>query len=326
MTVSRRTILKHAALPLIPFAQRAKSDTVWPEKPIRIIVGYPAGQNADITARTYGTHISRVLGQPIFIENRPGANGLLGAQLARNSRPDGYTWLWGGSGPLAINPALYRNAQYDPVRDFKAVCLTSRGPLYLIAHPSFAANNFKELVALARRKPGEVDYATAGNGSTAHLAMKLLEAEAGLKLNHIPYKGSPAALNDLSGGQIGLMMEAGASSTTFMKSGRVKALGMTGRQRSTAAPSVPTIAEQGLAGFEAYAWNGIVVPANTSVEIVNRIAAATSKALETSTLRDELAAQGTQQAWMPPAEFENFLMNEVKKWAKAVKLSGAQLD
>lgn len=330
MGLSRRHLICGAAASAastLANSVRAQTSSDWPSaRPIRIIVGYPAGQNADVSARTYAHQVSRTLGQSIVVENRPGANGLIGAQEGRNAKPDGYTWLWGGSGPLAINPSLYRKPQYDPVKDFKAVCLTTLGPLFLLAHPSFHANSFVDLVIMSQQAPNGLDYATAGNGSTAHLAMKLLEAQSGMKLNHIPYKGSPAALNDLASGQIQLMMEAGSSSLSMLRSGRAKSLGMTGRQRSPFTPQVPTLSEQGLTDFEAYAWNGIVVPAATPDDIVERIAAAVAKALEATSLKDDLVKQGTQQAWLPPREFATFLAAEVQKWRRAVQLSGAQLD
>lgn len=325
MTIHRRHLLQ--TLPgLLAFGTAGARAQAWPERPIRIVVGYPAGQTADLNARQFAAAMARELGQPVFVENRPGANGLLGAQEARQSKPDGYTLLWGGSGPLAINPALYPKTPYDPLRDFQPVCLTTLGSLYLIAHPSFPASDLKGLLALARAKPGALDYATAGNGSTAHLAMKLLEADTGAQLHHVPYKGSPAALTDLIGGQIPLMMEAGTAAMPTIRSGKVKALGMTGRQRSTQMPNVPTLAEQGMAGFEAYAWNAIVAPAGTPQAIVGRVSEAVRKSLEDPATVAALQASGTQYAWMPPAEFDAFLRAEIRKWARAVELSGAQLD
>ena len=326
MTTTRRTLLKLAAAPLALRTLGAQAQVAWPDKPIRIVVGYPAGQTADLNARQFANVISRELGQPVIVDNRPGANGILGAQEVKNSKPDGYTLLWGGSGPLAINPALYKKTPYDSVRDFTPICLVTLGPLYLIANLSFPPNNLRELIAWAKAHPGKADYATAGNGSTAHLAMKMLEADIGMQFNHIPYKGSPAALTDLMGGQIPLMLEAGTSAMNYIKAGKVKALGATGAQRSPAMPDVPTMAEQGVKDFEALAWNAIVAPAGTPAPVINAIAAAVRRGIDDPATVKSIRATGTQVAWMGPPELTRFLGTEITKWKRAVELSGAQVD
>ena len=217
-----------------------------PNKPLRIVVGYPAGQTVDIVARNFAAALGKEIGQPVFVENRPGANGSLGAQEVKRSAPDGSTLLLGTLGQMAINPTLYKKLPYDTLKDFAPVSQVSTGALLLVATPTFAPNNLQELSAYAKARPGKVDFASGGNGITAHLAMVVLEKQAGLQLNHIPYKGSPAAVTDVIGGQVPIMFDALAATLQQVKSGKLKPLAISGLKRNAQLPNVPTVDEQGL--------------------------------------------------------------------------------
>lgn len=327
ITINRRCLLQLAAAStpalagLDTFAQGT-----WPDKPIRFVVGYPAGQSVDIFARTFAAAMGKDLGQSIIVDNRAGANGILGAQEVKQSKPDGYTVLFGTSGQLAINPSLYKKLPYDTLKDFAPVGLTLTATLFLLANPSFPANNLQELVAYTRTRPGQIYFGSGGNGITAHLAMELLQASAGIKLNHVPYKGTPAALNDVMGGQIPLMMDSGASALQHVRAGKLKVLASTAIKRSSAAPNVPTLAEQGLKDFDVSAWNGMVAPLGTSQPIIDRLNASIRKAVADPQVLEMLRNVSAEPSTDTPAEFGAFLQSEVKKWAKAVAQSGAQID
>ncbi|MGD9944505.1 MAG: Bug family tripartite tricarboxylate transporter substrate binding protein [Bradyrhizobium sp.] len=329
----RRRLLKLAALPLMSSvglgAARAQAQArAWPEaQPIRFVVGYPAGQSTDVIARRFAAVMSAELGQTIWVENRPGANGILGTRIAMRSAPDGYTVLFGGMAQLAINPGLYKNLGYDPLSDFAPVGLVVTAPVYLVAHPSFPANNVQELIAYARARPGAVDYASGGIGIGAHLAMELLQLTAGIKLHHIPYNGSPAALNDVMGGRIGLAMDAGTATMPHVQAGRLKALGSAGATRASAFPDVPTIAEQGLPGFSVSGWNAMMVPAGTPQPVIEALNAAMRKACTdpqlVAALRSAAAVECTPTS---PAEFGAFLDKEIKKWGAAIRSANVQVE
>lgn len=295
----------------------------WPERPIRLVVGFPAGQSSDLAARNYGAAMSKALGQPIVIDNKPGANGSLSAQEVKAARADGYTLLFGTSGQLSINPALHRRLAFDPLTDFDPVGLMVLGPLFLVAHPAFPADGVQELLALARAMPGAIDYGSGGNGVTGHLAMEMLNATAGVKLNHIPYNGSPATLNDLMAGRISLMMESGQSCLPHVKSGRLKVLACSSAGRAAAYPAVAPVAEQGLPNFDVVAWNGMVVPARTPATIRDRLHAAIRQASADPLVVDSLRAAGAQAGTSEsPAHFGRFLQAEIAKWKKVVETNG----
>lgn len=326
MNNTRRQLLQLAAAVPAFSVLDAFAQPAWPDKPIRFVVGYPAGQSVDIIARNYAGAMSKDLGQAIIVDNRPGANGILGAQEVKRSKPDGYSLLFGTSGQLAINPSLYRKLSYDTVKDFTPVGLLITGTLFLVAHPAFPANNLQELISMARAKPGEIDFGSGGNGITAHLAMELLQSRAGIKLNHIPYKGTPAALNDLMGGQISLMMDSGPSILPHVNAGKLKVLASTGLKRAAAFPSGPTIAEQGVKDFEVVAWNGIVAPVGTPTAIINRLNASARKASYDPAVMETLRALAIEPAHDTPAEFGTLLQAEIRKWGAAVAQAGVQLD
>jgi len=297
-----------------------------PTKPLRIVVGYPAGQTVDIIARNYAAALTKELGQPVYVDNRAGANGSIGAQEVKKSAPDGSTLLLGTLGQMAINPTLYKKLPYDTLKDFAPFSMVSMGPLLLVANPSFPPNNVKELVAYAKTRPGKIDFGSGGNGITAHLAMELLQAQAGIQLNHIPYKGSPAALNDLMGGQVSLMFDAVPAALPHVKSGKLKALAISGLQRNPQLPSLPTVDEQGLKGFEVNSWVGFLAPAGTPQATVDALNAAIHRAAASPELVEATRAIGSEVQVDTPAHFAAFLQTEVKKWGKAVTDGHVQID
>lgn len=297
-----------------------------PTKPVRIVVGYPAGQTVDIVARTYAVALGKEFGQPVFVDNRAGANGSLGAQEVKKSAADGTTLLLGTLGQMAINPMLYKKLPYDTLKDFAPVSLVSVGPLLLVANPSFPPNNVQELIAYAKARPGKVDFASGGNGITAHLAMEILQAQAGIKLHHIPYKGSPAALNDLMGGQVQLMFDAVPSTLPFVKSGKLKALAISSLKRNSQLPNLGTAEEQGIRGFEINSWVGFLAPIGTPPAVVDALNAAIKRASASLAVQEAIRASGLDVAVTTPAQFTTFLHSELAKWGKAVTDGGVQID
>ncbi len=294
--------------------------------PIRMIVGYPPGQTVDIIARNYAAAMSQQLNRPVYVENRAGANGILGAQEVKRSQADGTTLLFGTLGQLAINPSLYKKLPYDPLKDLAPVSLVSIGPLLLVANPAFAPDNLRELVGYTKAHPDQVNYGSGGNGITAHLAMELLQQRAGIKLRHIPYKGSPAALADVMSNQISLAFDALPSAMPHVQSGKLKALGISGKRRSPQLPNVPTLAEQGLEDFEIYSWVGILAPAGTPEATVAKLNAAIRRAAFVPPIQASLRASGSQSVDESPAYFATFLRDEEAKWSRAVRQAGVQID
>lgn len=325
--VSRHATLAAVSLALAltaPLPSLAQAP--YPSKTVRIVVGYPAGQTVDIIARNYAVALTRELGQAVYVDNKAGANGSLGAQEVKRAAPDGYTLLLGTLGQMAINPTLYKKLPYDTLKDFAPVALLSVGPLFLVATPSFPPNNVTELIAYAKARPGKVDYGSGGNGITAHLAMEMFQDQAGIKLNHIPYKGSPAALNDVMGGQVSLMFDAGPSALPHVKSGKLKALGVSSLKPNMQLPSVATLDSQGLKGFEINSWVGILAPAGTPPEVMAKLNAALQRASASPEIQASMRSTGSELVNETPAQFASFLQAEVKKWGKAVVDGGVQID
>lgn len=324
----RRVVLGACTIVLALTAGGAAAQTAsgLPTKPVRIVVGYPAGQTVDIVARNFAVALSKEIGQPVIVDNRPGANGSLGAQEVKKSATDGSTILLGTLGQMAINPTLYKKLPYDTLKDFAPISQVSTGPLLLVATPSFPPNNLTELIAYAKARPGKVDFASGGNGITAHLAMVVLEKQAGMDLNHIPYKGSPGALNDVMGGQVPIMFDAMGSTLPQVKAGKLKALAISGLQRNAQLPNLPTADEQGMKGFDITSWVGFLAPAGTPAATVDALNAAIRRAAANPQIQEAIRATGGQLAITSPAEFGVFLRDEVKKWGKAVADSGVQID
>ena len=324
---SRRRLLVAAgtALCLIAPAFAQTQGPAYPTKPVKLVVPYPPGGSTDIVARLVAQKLSEQMGQPFIIDNRPGAGANTGAELVARSAPDGYT-LVVATTAHAINPSLFKNLGYSVSRDFAPVSQLTSGPLVIVANPALPANNIAELIALAKSKPGELNFASSGNGQSTHLSAELFASMAGVKMNHIPYKGSAPALTDTMGGQTHLMFDTMLSAMPHVKGGKLKALAVTSASRSPVAPDVPTVAESGLPGYEAIAWNGLLAPAGTPPEVVARLNAELKKALASPDVKDKFEAQGFAASWTTPTDFGRFLTVEVDKWAKVVKVSGATVD
>lgn len=299
----------------------------YPDKPIRLIVGFPPGQATDLVARAAAKKLQDVLGQAVIVDNKPGAAGIIGSEMVAKAAPDGYTLVVGSSGTMAINPGLYSKLPYHPLRDFHPVTLLAVVPLFLAVNPAFPAQTAADLVKNAKSAPGKINYGSAGSGVTSHLTMELFKQAQGIELTHVPYKGSPAAVTDLIGGQVQAMIDTGPALLPHMRSGKVRVLAVASRNRNPAAPNVPTMAEAGLGNFEAPAWVGLAAPKGTPREIVDALSKALdAKWRDAPEIREQLNALGAEPAAMTPDEFTRYIQSEMEKWAVAVKLSGAKVD
>ena len=324
-SVSMTVRAKAVAILLALVAGAAQA--AYPDKPIRLVVGFPPGQATDIIARAAARKLQEVLGQSVIVDNKAGAAGIIGSEIVAKAPPDGYTLLVSSSGPLAINPSLYSKLSYSPMRDFEPVTLLAVVPLFLAVNPSFPAQTAADLVKLAKASPGKINYGSGGSGITSHLAMELLKHSQGIDLTHVPYKGSPAAITDLIGGQVQLMFDTGPALLPHMRSGKLRILAVGSRSRNPAAPNVPTMSEAGLGNFEAPAWIGLVAPKGTPREIVDTL----NKALQAAwrdapEVKEQMTALGAEATSMTTAEFGRYIQSEMEKWALAVKLSGAKVD
>jgi len=322
MTIARRGLAALAitvALSTSAFAQG------WPNKPIRMVVPYTPGGYTDLMARTVGQKISEALGQPIIFENRPGANAIIGTDVVAKSPPDGYTF---GTviAAHAVNATLNPKLPYDTMKDFTYVSLMSVAPLIIIANNALPANNIKELVALAKAKPGELNFASSGVGAAAHLTMEMFKARMGIDMQHVPYKGTAGALQDTVGGRINVMFDIVGPLMPQVKAGNVKALGIAAREQIPSAPGVPTIIEQGVPDFVSGTWAGIIAPAGTPKEIVDRIAAEAKKALADPAMKAKLAEQGIVAVGNTPDEYRAFVVEEIARWAKVIKDAGIKME
>ena len=312
-----------AALMLSPaHAQRPP----YPDRPIRLIVPFPPGGGNDILARAVGQRLAESLGQQIIVDNRGGAGGMLGGQIAATADPDGYTLFLGSMDSLAHNPALRANNPYDPPRDFAAVSLLATSAFILVVHPKVPARTVQELLALARAKPGTLNYGSAGTGSSLHMTAELFKHAAGVDIVHVPYKGTAPALTDLLAGQVQMIFSTMPPALPHVKTGRLRALGVTTATRAKTAPEVPTIAESGVPGFEVQNWQGIVVPARTPAAIIERLNREILKVLAGASMIEVLAAQGLDPAGTTPAQFDKLIRNEIDRWRKLVKSAGIHVD
>ena len=318
LTLSIATVALATACPVM--AQDA-----YPVKPIRFIVGQAPGGATDIVARMVAAKMNEPLGQNIVVENRTGAAGSIGAATVAKSAPDGYTLLVVSSS-YSINPSLNANLPFDPQKDLAPISLIAEAPFLLVLHPSVPARNVKELVAMARAAPGTLNYGSGGNGSSGHLAGALFENLAKVKLVHVPYKGAGLALVDVVSGQIGLMFASVLSSTPYVKQQRLRVIGVTGTRRSAALPAVPTIAEAGVPGYATTTWYGLLAPAATRPQIVERLAAAVNKTVHVPELRERLLADGAEPHGSTPAAFQKHIATEMAKWRDVVKRAGVKAE
>ena len=298
----------------------------YPGKSIRFVVPFPPGGPADILSRTIGQNLAESWGQQVVIDNRAGAGGNIGAEIVAKAPPDGYTLLMGFVGTHAINSSLYRTMLYDPVKDFEPVALVAMVTIILVVHPSIPVKSVKELIALAKAKPGELSFGSPGNGTPQHLAGELFDTMTGVKMVHVPYKGAVPALTDLLGGRLSMIFSSMPPALPHVQTGKLRALGVTSATRSPAAPDVPTIAQSGLKGYEVINWYGVLVPAKTSKEIVGKLNGEVVRIMNLPAVKERLAAQGAETFTSTPEKFAETIRTETEKWAKVVKFSGAQLD
>src|SRR6201995_2269322 len=291
----------------------------YPTRPIRLIVPFAAGGAADATARILGKKVGDALGQTFVIKKRGGANGAIGKEIVKSADPDGYTLLLGQSGPISINPGIYPKLSYDPEKDLAPVCMTTAYPYVLVVNPSLGVKTVAELVALAKSKPGALNYGTTGVGSSNHLVTELFADKAGIKLTHIPYRGTALAVADLIAGQVQLVFADPVSALAHVRGGTLVALGVTSKARSPVAPEVPTIAESGYPGFDAIAWHGIMAPAGTPPTIVKRLNTEIVKALREPDTAKLIEAQAIQIVASTPEEFAAFIKKDVVLWRDVAK-------
>jgi tripartite-type tricarboxylate transporter receptor subunit TctC len=297
----------------------------WPARPVKLVVPYPPGGPTDIVARVVAERLQAQTGQPFIVDNRAGAGGNVGADVVAKAPADGYTLLVATTAH-AINKTLFSNLNYDVQRDFTAVSLLTQGPLVLVVNPKFPVHSVGELIALAKAKPNSVSFASSGNGQSTHLAAELFASMAGTPMTHVPYKGSAPALNDVIAGQVPLMFDTMLSAMPQVRGGKLRAIAITGAQRSPAAPDIPTIAESGLPGYQAYAWNALLAPAGTPAAVVTRLSAELKTALAQPAVQERFAAQGFAATWTSPPEAASFVTTEVEKWGRTVQQSGAKVD
>jgi len=298
----------------------------YPSRPVRVIVAFTAGGTTDILARGIGTQLAEKLGQPFVVENRPGAGGNLGTELAVKAAPDGYTLIVNSVGPIAVNPTLYRKLGYNPLTDLVPIVQIAEVPNVLVVHPSLPVKSVEEFVAYAKANPGKLNYASNGNGSSAQLAAVLYESMAGVRMMHVPYKGVAAALVDVMSGEVQLMFGTLVAIIPHIKAGRLRALAVTGRQRSPLLPDVPTLAESGLPGYEAGSWYGILAPAGTPGAIVARLNAEINNAIHQPEVRERLAAEGAEVLGGTPGDFASHIKAELSRMKKLVRDGGLKVE
>jgi tripartite-type tricarboxylate transporter receptor subunit TctC len=298
----------------------------YPAKPIRMIIPYPPGGGTDFFARMLGAKLTEAFGQQVVMENRPGAAGVIGADAAAKAAPDGYTIFIGQASNLAINPHLMAKLPYDPLRDFSPVSLVGGSPSLLVVHPSLPVRTVKDLVALARAKPGAIVYASAGTGSPGHISTEYFKRAAGIELLHVPYKGASPALTNVLGGEAALYFTSPVAAQPLVQAGRLRQIAVTSAKRFPPLPQVPTIAESGYPQIDIVSWWGLLTPAGVPREIIARLHAETVKSLNASETKDRLAKQGVAVMTNTPDEFATFIRSEIDKWGRMVKASGARLD
>jgi tripartite-type tricarboxylate transporter receptor subunit TctC len=304
----------------------AAADPSWPTRPIHFVVPYPPGGPLDTVARLTAQKVSADLGQPIVVDNKPGAGGNIGAEFVARAAPDGYTLLLGAVATHAINPTLYRSIPYDAQRDFEPVTQLASTPNVLIVNPSLPVKDVREFIAYAKAHPNQLNFGSGSTGSAGHLAGELFKRMAGVEMTHVPYKGAAPAMQDLMAGQVQLMFDNLASALGPIKGGKVRALAVTTAKRTPLAPDLPTIAESGLPGFDINTWFGVFVPAKTPKAIVERLHDEFVKALASPDVRSKMLALGAEPVGNTPEQFAAYIRSEAQKYAKVVKASGAKVD
>ncbi len=298
----------------------------YPDKPIRVVIGFPAGGPLDQHARLLTDKLQAVLGQPLVIDYKSGAGGTVGAQDVMKAPADGYTLMLANTGVMVINPALYSKLPYSTLKDFTLIARTAMQPLALLVNPKVPANTLQEFVSYAKSKPGQINYGSAGNGGISHLVPEMFKSTAGLFMVHIPYRGSAPAFTDLMGGQVQFMAESIPQAANYHKQGKVRALAVTSKERNPALPDVPTVIESGIKGFEVVGFYGFLAPAGLPKEIAAKLSDAFKQVMTSADVRTRMITQGADPAFLGSDEFAQFLTSEMPRWAQAVKASGAKLD
>jgi len=297
----------------------------WPSRPVRMVIPLSPGGFADVPGRILAARLSSLLGYHVFVENRPGAGGTIGADFVAKSAPDGYTLLFTGT-PHVISAWIYKKLPYEPLKDFEPVALVASGPYVLVVNPQLAVNSVRELIAAAKAQPGKIDYASSGNGSAQHLVSALFASMAGIQLSHVPYKGSGPAMQDLLGGQVKVSFAGIPNVLPHVKAGRLRALAVSTPSRSPDLPDVPTVAEAGVPGYQATLWLNLAAPAGTPADIVQRLYAEAAKALQDAELQQSFRSAGVEASPMNPQELARFMRAEYEKWGKVVRATGATVN
>jgi tripartite-type tricarboxylate transporter receptor subunit TctC len=316
-----KTLAAVSLLSLVTLAQAA-----FPDKPVKILIGFPPGGPLDAHARLLADRLGQVLGQPVIIDYKAGAGGTVGAEFVAKSSPDGYTLLMANTGTMVINPAVYTRLSYQTLKDFVPVARTAQQPLALVVNPTVPAKTVQELVALAKAKPGQLNYGSAGNGGISHLVPEMFKTATGTYIVHIPYRGSAPAFTDLLAGQVQVMAESIPQASQYVKQGKLRALAVTGRDRNAALPDTPTFAEAGIQGLDVVGFYGVLAPAGTPKDVVAKLSDAFGQTLNTPEIRARMVQQGADPAFMPADTFAAYLAAQMPVWAKAVKDSGTKLD
>ena len=298
----------------------------YPVKPVRMIVTFAPGGGADFVGRVVGQKLSELLGHAVVIDNRAGANGAIGNEAVAKSAPDGYTLLLGAAGPLTISPHLYAKLPFDTLRDYAPIALAASSAFAVTLHPSVPANSARDLIALARARPGKLNYGSSGTGGSPHLATVLFASMTGTDLVHVPYKGLAPALTDLMGGQVDLLFADVGLVFPHRKAGKLKALAVTGEKRSSVMPDLPTVAESGLAGYQTGTWYGILAPTGTSPDIISRLNQETIKVLALPEVKERFLTQAIEPAGSTPAQFAAYIRSELDKWARVIKAGGIKVE
>ena len=329
MTVTRRIALASIAVTAVATitavtAQPARA--AFPDKPVKILIGFPAGGPLDAHGRLLADKLQAALGQPVIIDYKAGAGGSVGAEFVAKSPADGYTLLLANTGTMVINPAVYTKLPYQTLKDFVPIARTAQQPLALVVNPAVPANTVQELVALAKKNPGKLNYGSAGNGGISHLVPEMFKSATGTFIVHIPYRGSAPAFTDLLAGQVQVMAESIPQASQYVKQGKLRALAVTGRERNAALPDLPTFAEAGIKGLEVVGFYGILAPSGTPKDVVARLSDAFRQVLENPEIRSKMTAQGADPAFLGSDAFGAYLTAQMPIWAKAVKDSGTKLD
>jgi len=325
-TKRRALLATVAATSLLGALPTAWAQAYPAERPITLVVGFPPGGGVDIVARQLADKLSEVLGQRIIVDNKAGAAGNVAMEFVARSKPDGYTLLMGNLGMLSANPALYQKLPFDPAKDFEPIARVVVTPLVAVVPSSLPVQNVQQLLAMARAKPGELNFGSGGNGNINHLAGELLKLQTSTQIQHVPYKGSVPALTDLVGGRVQLMIDGGNVVQPFVKDGRARAIVMTGEARSPAMPDVPTAREAGLPDFVVYGWQGVLAPTGTPREVVERLSRDIGRALALPELKSRLSGQGTEPSYLGPAEFKTYMAAEQKRWTEVIRAAKVTLD